>query len=220
MVNAFGLKATLTWGDIVRRLTTYCGLFDDADEAYHWFRSFSDEFDELTEDGLSAKAFDLALQRLKIPELERKILWAEMDTDVNGVVSMTEFHRNIVIEGDLQFAISCEDPCEDIGNSPSMTSMRVPEGRRRSFSSAQAFDMPLPRRVTAHGPGRRSSFSHIPLAEATVDEVMAELKLRCSAGERHASERHAGPPMRSTLSLPVRSAGGAAGGAQAEGTPG
>merc|ERR1739845_24497 len=52
----------------------------------------------LDDDELSARAFEEAMRRLKVPPLDRKIFWAEMDTDNSGTVTLKEFASRMTTE--------------------------------------------------------------------------------------------------------------------------
>jgi len=87
MVHGYKLKASMRWHDVVARMQGKY-KFDNVEDAFWWMCSQATDGDE---DELSAKAFDRAMMRLKVPHLDRKIFWAELDMDSNGVVCLEEF---------------------------------------------------------------------------------------------------------------------------------
>lgn len=110
MVRMYSLKPEWTWKDLTFRLIKQFGLETDED-AFMWFRSHTDATET---DDLYAKAFDMALQRLKVPHLDRIIFWSELDTDASGGISFEEFQGKMFFEDRTDFA--------KYGNVPSVQS--------------------------------------------------------------------------------------------------
>eukprot|EP00927_Polykrikos_kofoidii_P001861 TRINITY_DN10723_c0_g2_i1.p1 TRINITY_DN10723_c0_g2~~TRINITY_DN10723_c0_g2_i1.p1 ORF type:complete len:1332 (-),score=209.91 TRINITY_DN10723_c0_g2_i1:34-4029(-) len=86
MVAGYKLTSQTTWSDIVQRMIergiVSVGL------AFEWFLTHN----EVEEDEeLSAKGFDESMLRLKVPEIDRRIMWAELDSDNSGTVAFDEF---------------------------------------------------------------------------------------------------------------------------------
>lgn len=75
---------------------------DNAVDAFVWFRSHTDTPED---DDLHAKAFDLALQRLRVAHLDRRIFWSELDKSACGGITYEDF------VGKLHF-IGHEDPID------------------------------------------------------------------------------------------------------------
>ncbi|CAK0871598.1 unnamed protein product [Prorocentrum cordatum] len=93
IVSRYKLKPSVTWSDISRRILAKFDV-DDLEDAYEKFCALDGAGDE----ELSARNFDEALRRLKVPELDRKILWADMDEDNSGFVSQDEFTSKLITE--------------------------------------------------------------------------------------------------------------------------
>merc|ERR1712178_610005 len=90
----YDLKTKLTWADISKRLQDKMGIQSPTD-AFNWFK----QLDESAEDEeLHAKAFDLALQALKVSHMDRRIFWSDLDKYATGGITYEEF------EGKMQFA--------------------------------------------------------------------------------------------------------------------
>lgn len=87
MVKEYDMKASLSWADVATRLNERVGSVEDA---FAWCCGRGDWLDD-HEDELSAEAFDQAMRRMKVPELDRKIFWADMDKHNTGVISFQEF---------------------------------------------------------------------------------------------------------------------------------
>mmetsp|Transcript_103618 Transcript_103618/g.302412 ORF Transcript_103618/g.302412 Transcript_103618/m.302412 type:complete len:810 (-) Transcript_103618:22-2451(-) len=96
MVRQYQLKATLTWDHVTARIEAKYG-FNSCAEAFCWFCSNGQSSDD---DELGARAFEESLTRLKVPALDRKILWAEIDQDNSGFVSLDEFSQRIAMNSD------------------------------------------------------------------------------------------------------------------------
>lgn len=92
LVQAFQMKPSQSWSAISRRIKLKLDC-DDVEEAFAWFCEQDTQVQN--EEELSAKGFDTALSRLKVTELDRKILWADLDQDVSGYVSFDEFAAKI-----------------------------------------------------------------------------------------------------------------------------
>merc|ERR1719502_933782 len=73
-------------------------------DAFVWLRSHS-ETPECAgvSSALSAKAFDLALQKLRVTHLDRRIFWSELDEEASGGICFEEF------EGKLTFPLDEEE---------------------------------------------------------------------------------------------------------------
>lgn len=91
MVHGYKLKASMRLEDVVTRMQAKY-RFDCAEDAFLWMCSQAPDGEE---DELTAKAFDRAMQRLKVPHLDRKIFWSELDMDGNGLVCFEEFADKI-----------------------------------------------------------------------------------------------------------------------------
>jgi CRP-like cAMP-binding protein len=94
MVRGYQLTSSTNWSDVCERMVDKFG-FECVDEAFAWFCEHSETPDD---EELSAKAFDEGMRKLKVPELDRKIFWAEIDADNSGAVSLEEFSNKISIE--------------------------------------------------------------------------------------------------------------------------
>merc|ERR1712139_92158 len=77
MVRMYKLKPEITWREIAERMTAKFAITTDED-AFMWIRVHDDHPDV---EELHAKAFDLALQRLKVAPLDRRIFWSDLDGD-------------------------------------------------------------------------------------------------------------------------------------------
>merc|ERR1712070_330778 len=166
MVRMYKLKPKMTWEDISTKLKKGLGIDDDWG-AFDWFRSHSDvpEAEELY-----AKAFDLALMRLKVPHLDRRIFWSELDRDAAGGISFEEF------KGKLLFG-KCEDLMAEeldmgLASTSSLMSMSASPSRRSysgnvftqsssisSTSSRSASPAPVSPRLSKPGSGYTKSLS-------------------------------------------------------------
>jgi len=87
MVRMYNLKPETTWKELSSRLTKKFAIQNDED-AFMWFRAHDDHPDP---EELHARAFDLALQKLKVSHLDRRIFWSELDRDASGGISYEEF---------------------------------------------------------------------------------------------------------------------------------
>merc|ERR1712232_784194 len=87
MVRMYSLKPEATWESITAKLTKKYAVFNDHD-AFAWFQEH-DPCADMEE--LGAKAFDAALAKLKVSHLDRRIFWAELDTDASGGICFEEF---------------------------------------------------------------------------------------------------------------------------------
>eukprot|EP00927_Polykrikos_kofoidii_P073462 TRINITY_DN6949_c2_g1_i1.p1 TRINITY_DN6949_c2_g1~~TRINITY_DN6949_c2_g1_i1.p1 ORF type:complete len:900 (-),score=121.91 TRINITY_DN6949_c2_g1_i1:88-2787(-) len=155
MVRVYKLNAQTTWDDVTKRLVER-GIVD-AEDAYQWF---CEKGERPEEEELTAKAFTEGMQRLKVPELDYKIFWAEMDNDNSGIVDIEEFCQKMKFVEDTSCdlviqeypAASVEPVAEDVptpphfgsGNRSIRNSLRPSYSRQRrlraqttdSFSSA------------------------------------------------------------------------------------
>jgi CRP-like cAMP-binding protein len=93
IVDQFELKPSMKWADVARRMHEKLG-FETIEEAFEWFVDPSG-MQQHVDDEMNAKAFDEALRRLKVPELDRKIFWATIDTDNSGFITMDEFRAQL-----------------------------------------------------------------------------------------------------------------------------
>mmetsp|Transcript_44479 Transcript_44479/g.102650 ORF Transcript_44479/g.102650 Transcript_44479/m.102650 type:complete len:873 (-) Transcript_44479:29-2647(-) len=97
MVKTFNLKPHMSWEGVVKILAKK-HHFATLEEAFAFFRMHAPDT-EYDDDELSAKAFDETLRRVKVPVLDRKIFWAEMDIDNSGCVNLGEFSQVMVAHG-------------------------------------------------------------------------------------------------------------------------
>lgn len=126
MVRMYTLKPSTSWKDLSLRLTKKFGLKDDF-EAFEWFKSH----DTHESEELHAKAFDKALQKLRTPDLDRRIFWAELDKDASGTIDVEEFSGKLYFASDGELleisptpsrgASICEAPKELAGDRTSFT---------------------------------------------------------------------------------------------------
>lgn len=84
------MKSSLSWNDVATRMNERVGCVEDA---FAWCCGRGDWLDG-HEDELSAEAFDQAMRRLKVPELDRRIFWADMDKHNEGVISYEDFAQH------------------------------------------------------------------------------------------------------------------------------
>jgi len=98
LVKGFKMSASLTWDEVSRRMSQGLGL-SDIEDAFAWFCA---QNETKNDDEITAKAFDKALCYLNIPELDRKIFWAEIDECQRGFVSLEEFRTKIQIASPSQ----------------------------------------------------------------------------------------------------------------------
>lgn len=103
MIQTFKLKASLNWEAVSTRLADRFS-FESIEDAFTWFVDQGGDIHD--DDELSAKAFEESMRRLKVPELDRKILWAEMDQDHSGFVSKEEFMTKLQIQSAMSAKIS------------------------------------------------------------------------------------------------------------------
>jgi CRP-like cAMP-binding protein len=108
------LTPECSWKEMSMKLVKKYDLHSD-ESAFNWFRGHDEKSDL---DDLTAKAFDKALQRMKIPLLDRRIYWSELDTDASGGISFDEF------KGKMYFTNSDSD-----------------DDRQESISRRQSSDM-------------------------------------------------------------------------------
>lgn len=94
MVRIYNLKPEATWSDLSLRLTKKFSIYNDQD-AFEWLRSHDEQPDV---EELYAKAFDAALQKLKVAHLDRRIFWSELDRDASGGISFQEFQGKLYFE--------------------------------------------------------------------------------------------------------------------------
>eukprot|EP00929_Paragymnodinium_shiwhaense_P056800 TRINITY_DN28441_c0_g1_i1.p1 TRINITY_DN28441_c0_g1~~TRINITY_DN28441_c0_g1_i1.p1 ORF type:complete len:1085 (-),score=279.09 TRINITY_DN28441_c0_g1_i1:61-3315(-) len=94
MVSQYKLNAETTWLDVTRRCLER-GLRDEH-EAFVWFTTFCEQGVE--EDEVTAKAFAEGCRRLKVPVLDTKIFWAQLDDDNSGMVDYDEFADKLDFE--------------------------------------------------------------------------------------------------------------------------
>jgi len=87
MVKMYKLRADMSWRGLSKRLFKKYGLRNDWD-VFAWLKGHGDNPDE---DELHAKAFDMALQKLRVSHLDRRIFWSELDRDASGGISFSEF---------------------------------------------------------------------------------------------------------------------------------
>merc|ERR1712070_585356 len=166
MERMYNLRPELTWKDVTFKLVKKVGIENDHD-AFIWFRSHT-EAPEVED--LHAKAFDLACQRLKVPHLDRRIFWSELDKDASGGISFDEF------KGKLLFG-KCEDLMAEeldmgLASTSSLMSMSASPSRRSysgnvftqsssisSTSSRSASPAPVSPRLSKPGSGYTKSLS-------------------------------------------------------------
>jgi len=90
MAKMYNLKSTLSWDAVSRRLQDR-GHFESVEDAFEWLCCFN----PIQEDFLCATAFEEGMRRMKIPPLDRKVLWAEMDGDNSGMVTLAAFSSKV-----------------------------------------------------------------------------------------------------------------------------
>jgi len=95
MIQQYQLKTSVSWERISQYLTEKLGFLCD-EEAFQWFceRAGGNADDEQ----LGAKSFVEGLRRMKVPSLDRMILWAQMDRKNNGTVSFDEFSSMVIVD--------------------------------------------------------------------------------------------------------------------------
>jgi len=95
MIQQYQLKTSVSWERISQSLTEKLGFLCD-EEAFQWFceRAVGNADDEQ----LGAKSFMEGLRRMKVPSLDRMILWAQMDRKNNGTVSFDEFSSMVTVD--------------------------------------------------------------------------------------------------------------------------
>jgi len=95
MVRMYGLKPETNWKILATKMTKRFAILNEQD-AFLWLRSFSETHD----DDLCAKSFDLALQKLNVCHLDRRIFWAELDKDADGGISFDEFRGKLCFDAE------------------------------------------------------------------------------------------------------------------------
>mmetsp|Transcript_112699 Transcript_112699/g.325623 ORF Transcript_112699/g.325623 Transcript_112699/m.325623 type:complete len:979 (-) Transcript_112699:130-3066(-) len=91
MISAYNLKASMRWEDVLAKMQAkYC--FNGPEESFTWLCA---QGGDIEDEHLTAKAFEEGMRRLKVPQLDRKIFWAQMDMDSSGEVSFEEFLENM-----------------------------------------------------------------------------------------------------------------------------
>lgn len=123
MVRMYNLKPEWTWKELTFKLSKKFGIETDLD-AFIWLRSHTDQ-PEVEE--LHAKAFDLACQRLKVPHLDRRIFWSELDKDASGGISYDEFKGKLLF-GELEGTGSCSSENYETGAEGAQSLKRRPTG--------------------------------------------------------------------------------------------
>jgi len=152
MVQTFNLKPRLSWGDVIKMLAKK-HQFASLDDAFRFFRMHaSDVGTDFDEDELSAKAFDETLRRLKVPVLDRKIFWAEMDIDNSGCVTMPEFAHVLQAHGWDELMPAPQQPIE-MSSSGQLPLLYCPTGDLAMLSAAS-----MPMRMMREGSMRAPSY--------------------------------------------------------------
>merc|ERR1712227_1111564 len=93
----YSLKPEWTWERLTGKLIKKFGVRDD-EQAFAWFRGQVECTAESEVEELFAKAFDLACQKLKVPHLDRRIFWSELDKDASGGITFEEFQGKLCFE--------------------------------------------------------------------------------------------------------------------------
>lgn len=92
IVDQFELKPSMRWEEVAMRMHEKLD-FETIEETFGWFADQGGE--KAFDDEMNVKAFDEGLRRLKVPELDRKIFWAKIDTDNSGFITMDEFRAQL-----------------------------------------------------------------------------------------------------------------------------
>ncbi|CAK0844545.1 unnamed protein product [Prorocentrum cordatum] len=101
MVKSYKLKPSMSLEDVSALLDE---RFGSIEEAFDWFCKCGED---RCEDEMGSRAFDEALRRLKVPELDRKIFWAEMDSENRGSVTHAQFSANFMVR---EFHVAAKPP--------------------------------------------------------------------------------------------------------------
>lgn len=87
MVKMYSLKPDTSWQVVSKKMIKKFSLHS-CWEAFVWLRGHADSPDD---DCLDAKAFDIALNKLRVTHLDRRIFWSNLDADASGMISFEEF---------------------------------------------------------------------------------------------------------------------------------
>eukprot|EP00928_Gymnodinium_smaydae_P020192 TRINITY_DN17811_c0_g1_i2.p1 TRINITY_DN17811_c0_g1~~TRINITY_DN17811_c0_g1_i2.p1 ORF type:complete len:791 (+),score=101.21 TRINITY_DN17811_c0_g1_i2:134-2506(+) len=90
MVRSYKLTSTTTWKKLFLKLVHR--KIDSPEKAFSWFCSQGDDEDEM-----DAKTFDKALRKLGVPDMDRRVLWADIDGDNTGAVTFQKFQDKMVM---------------------------------------------------------------------------------------------------------------------------
>lgn len=129
MVRMYSLKPEWTWERLTGKLIKKFGVKDD-EQAFSWFRSHHNDNNESEVEELFAKAFDLACQKLKVPHLDRRIFWSELDKDASGGITFEEFQGNLCFE--------VENPTVASASFSASYAVENPTAASASFSASYA----------------------------------------------------------------------------------
>lgn len=145
MVRSFSLKATTAWPDVAAAWSKKVGTkqvgTDELEDCFVWFcqqapvdlNICNANSDDEWEDELSAKAFEIGLKKLHVKEIDRMVLWADLDSDNSGFVSFDEFSARISLDED--WGAGAPGTFQSAGAVKSFT---MENGR--SFSKRKSFD--------------------------------------------------------------------------------
>lgn len=141
MVGSFNLQPSTAWSEVVHAWRKKVG--GDNEDCYVWFcqqaHTDGDNYDSDMYDvdvHLSAKAFEIGLKKLHVKEIDRMVLWADLDADNSGYVSFEEFVAKMDF-GDHEVGEGSEASsiCLSVPHSPARSSTQE---RRRSLDSVRS----------------------------------------------------------------------------------
>jgi CRP-like cAMP-binding protein len=155
MVKMYNLKPDSSWESLAQRMQKKLCIVDDS-AAFTWLKSH-DEHPEV--DDLYAKAFDLALQKLKVNHLDRRIFWSELDKDASGGISFEEFKGKLNFDATQRSSYMQVPPhshSETWQNSPMFSERSTMDSRLSSAMPSPLSAMSTP----MHLPGGMCSYEH------------------------------------------------------------
>lgn len=141
MVSSFNLQPSTAWSEVVHAWRKRIG--GDNEDCYVWFcqqahtdgnNDDSDMYD--MEVHLSAKAFEIGLKKLHVKEIDRMVLWADLDADNSGYVSFEEFVAKMDF-GDCEVGEGSE-ASSICASSPHSPTRSFTKERRRSLDSVRS----------------------------------------------------------------------------------